>query len=215
MADDSLGATCRVAVERALAWYAGEVVNARSPPLAAPAFRALRDSLTGTAPWRAELFDDLMTFGRAMHQLAGQAPDCNVGDLLTVLAARVQPPAQPLAGEGWRFDPAVDADAFARLAFRETSLGISGAQRENREGWWAHGQKNRAFIEQAAAGCPTRKLAVAFGAGRAFDLPLVEMARAFDRLVLVDIDAQALDETVAATFKDATLRARVETRAVI
>ena len=147
-----------------------------------------------------------MMFGQAMHRLAGQAPDCNVGDLLTVLAARLE--SQP----AWSCDLAVDGEAFAKLGFRETSVGISGAQRENREGWWAHGQKNRAFIEQTATACSGRKLAVALGAGRAFDLPLAELARSFDKLVLVDIDGAALDETVAAVFKDAGLRARVETR---
>jgi hypothetical protein len=191
-----------------MGWYGGEVGNAKSPPLSAGEFRELRDALLGGGRWREEQFDHLMTFGRAMYQLAGRAPDCNVGDLLAVLAAR------PRAGaaEGWSFEPAVDREAFAKLAFRETSLGISGAQRENREGWWAHGQKNRGFIEQVAAGCAGRALAVVFGAGRAFDLPLGTLARSFDRLVLVDIDGAALDETISSTFKDAGLRARVEAR---
>ncbi len=208
-ADDAALAASRVAVERSLAWYAGELSIARSPPLAAADFRPLREALSGAASWRDEQFDHLMTFGRAMFQLAGKAPDCNVGDLLTVLAGRPQAPAA-----AWPFEPAVDADAFAKLGFRETSVGISGAQRENREGWWAHGQKNRAFIEQAIASCSGRKQVVVFGAGRAFDLPLPALAAAFERVVLVDIDGAALDETVAATFKDPGVRARVETRVV-
>jgi hypothetical protein len=194
-----------------MAWYAQEVTLARSPPVAAAEFRPLREALSGAAPWRHEQFDDLMTFGRAMHQLAGKVPaECNVGDLLTVLAAR----PQARGPRTWRWEPEVDGDAFAKLEFRETSLGISGAQRENREGWWAHGQKNRAFIEQAAATCARRDLAIVFGAGRAFDLPLARLAGTFERLVLVDIDGAALDETVAATFKDPAVRARVATRVV-
>jgi hypothetical protein len=204
---ESRVAASRVAVERAMGWYGGEVGNAREPPLSAPEFRELRDALLGAGGWRDEQFDHLMTFGRAMYRLAGQVPDCNVGDLLAVLAAR-----PPRAEAAWSFEPGVDQEAFAKLAFRETSLGISGAQRENREGWWAHGQKNRAFIEQAAASCPQRARAVVFGAGRAFDLPLAPLARSFDRLVLVDIDGAALDETISSTFKDAGLRARVEAR---
>ena len=50
------------------------------------------------------------------------------------------------------------------------------------------------------------------GAGHAFDLPLVELAKAFDRLVLVDIDADALNATVAGVLKDPGLRARTELR---
>jgi hypothetical protein len=201
-------AASTMAVQRALAWYGEEVSAARSPPVPADRFRSLRQALEGAVPWQADLFDDLMMLGQAMHRLAGQAPDCNVGDLLTVLSQRLE------ALPAWPVDPAVDPVAFAKLGFRETSVGISGAQRENREGWWAHGQKNRAFIEQVARDCTGRKLAVALGAGRAFDLPLVELARTFDRLVLVDIDGAALEETVAAVFKDAQLRARVETRVV-
>ena len=39
------------------------------------------------------------------------------------------------------------------------------------------------------------------GAGHAFDLPLVELAKSFDKLVLVDIDADALNATVAGVLK--------------
>ena len=52
------------------------------------------------------------------------------------------------------------------------------------------------------------------GAGHAFDLPLVELARPFEKLVLVDIDAQALSSTVAGVFKDPGLRARKEPRVI-
>ena len=50
------------------------------------------------------------------------------------------------------------------------------------------------------------------GAGHAFDLPLVELAKAFDKLVLVDIDADALNATVAGVLKIPGLRARTELR---
>ncbi len=52
------------------------------------------------------------------------------------------------------------------------------------------------------------RLAVVLGAGKAYDLPLEELARRFERLVLVDIDAGALAATAAATLrKPAELRA--------
>jgi hypothetical protein len=53
---------------------------------------------------------------------------------------------------------------------------------------------------------------VVLGAGHAFDLPLLALAKAFERIVLVDIDERALESTVAAVFKDGDLRSRVETR---
>src|SRR4029079_13682373 len=85
-------------------------------------------------------------------------------------------------------------------------------QRENREGWWAHAQKNRAFIEEVVHQTQGRERAVILGAGHAFDLPLIELARAFEKLVLVDIDADALNATVAGVLKDPGLRARTELR---
>ncbi len=207
-ADPSVAASA-MAVERALVWYGQEVGAARQPPVSADRFAELRAALEGSTPWRHDLFDDLMMFGQAMHRLSGRAPDCNVGDLLTLLAHRTDG-----GGEPWAFDPKVDTEAFGKLQFRETSLGISGAQRENREGWWAHGEKNRAFMERSAKGCAGDR-AVVIGAGRAFDLPLTALASAFAQLVLVDIDAAALEETVAATFKKhPDLRGRVELQTI-
>jgi hypothetical protein len=55
-------------------------------------------------------------------------------------------------------------------------------------------------------------VAVILGAGYAFDLPLVELAKAFEKLVLVDIDADALKATVDGILKDPGLRARTELR---
>src|SRR5213075_1135468 len=73
-------------------------------------------------------------------------------------------------------------------------------------------QKNRAFIEEAARQTRGRERAVVLGAGHAFDLPLVELAKTFEKLILVDIDAEALDATVAGALKDPGLRARTELR---
>jgi hypothetical protein len=203
-----------LAVERALAWYLDEVPHAQDPPLTAAEARGLRLALAGEQPWQPEQFDRLVAFAQAMFrltQLDASVPACNLGDALTALT-RVD-----LAGPGaprWQFEPAVDRAAFAKLEFRETSLGIAKAQREHREGWWAHAQKNRAFIEQAVAASPRRGFVVALGAGHAFDLPLAALARGCDRLLLVDIDETALAETAAALAREAGVRARIETCAM-
>jgi hypothetical protein len=193
-------------------WYGAELPNAKQPPVTAEELAALRAALGGSQPWESAHFEAAMTLGQAMYRLArlsNEVPDCNVGDVLTALSAAGVRAAGPQA---WAFDPAVEAEAFAKLEFRETSQGIVSAQRQNREGWWAHGKKNRGFIEAAAKACESKGVAVVLGAGQAFDLPLVELCRTFERLVLVDIDQAALSETVASVFKDAGLRARVETR---
>jgi hypothetical protein len=203
-----------LAVQRAMRWYAAELPSAKQPPVTAEELAALRAAMAGTQPWQSAHFEAAMTFGQAMYRLARLSPEvpgCNVGDVLTALAAAGVRAAGPPA---WSFDPAVDAAAFAKLEFRETSQGIVTAQRQNREGWWAHGKKNRGFIEAAARQSAGKALAMVLGAGQAFDLPLLELARTFERLVLLDIDQAALDETVAAVFKDAGLRAKVEARVI-
>lgn len=180
------------------------------PPVSLGEAEHLRDVLAGARPRVDELLEIAVGFARTMYrfgQLDASVPQVNLGDTLTALALVRHPDEIP-----WTFDTRVDADAMAKLQFRETSVGIGKSQRENREGWWSHAQKSRAFIEDAVRQTRGRGLAVVLGAGHAFDLPLVELARAFEKLVLVDIDAEALNATVAGVLKDPGLRARTELR---
>jgi hypothetical protein len=200
-----------MAVDRALRWYIAEVPSAKAPPLDGQQARVLREILDGGRRLDAAAFDWMLIFGRAMYRLARlspEAPDCNVGDVLTALAAVPGTAEDP----AWPFDTAVDPEAFIKLEFRAASEGIAEAQRENREGWWAHGQRNRNFIMEGAAKAARKHLAVVLGAGHAYDLPLVDLARTFEQLLLIDIDGQALEATVGGVFKDPALRARVRTR---
>ena len=103
----------------------------------------------------------------------------------------------------------MDARAFEFLGFAEASAGIARTQRENREGWWAHARRSKAFILDAVARVANPHLAVVLGSGKAYDLPLAELAQRFERLVLIDIDAAALEATCAATIRD---RRNVELR---
>ena len=114
----------------------------------------------------------------------------------------------------WQFDPAVDPGAFAALDYAAASAGIARTQRENRDGWYAHARRNRSFILDAAARVARPHLAVVLGAGKAYDLPLAELAARFERVVLVDIDAAALAAASAATVPDAALRERLELKAL-
>jgi len=199
-----------LAVERALDWYIREVPLADQPPVSLAQAQHLREVLAGSRLRADDHFEILVTFARTMHrfgQLDSSVPQVNLGDVLTAVSQVPQPDEVP-----WTFDSRIDGNAFAKLQFRDTSTGIGKTQRENREGWWSHAQKNRAFIEEAARQTPGRGLAVVLGAGHAFDLPLLELAKAFERLVLVDIDADALDATVTGALKDPGLRARTELR---
>jgi hypothetical protein len=199
-----------LAVDRALAWYIGEVPFAQQPPISLAQAEHLREVLAGTQPRAIEDFEIVVNFARTMYrvaQLEPSTPQVNLGDMLTALSL------VPQSGEAsWIFDTRIDADAFAKLQFRETSVGIGKIQRENREGWRSHTEKNRAFIESVVQKTQGRELAVILGAGHAFDLPLALLAKSFEKLVLVDIDVEAMKATVAGLLKDPVLRARTELR---
>ena len=200
------------AVERALDWYADEVGRAERPPISVAQAAALSAVMRGEQPLSPGQIEVLVTFAHTMFlvgQKAPEVPGCVLGDALTALSALGTNASERWP---WQWNPALEAEAFTKLEFSQTSAGIAKAQRANREGWWAHAKRNRAFVEEAASGCARRELAVVLGAGQAFDLPLPELARAFERLVLVDIDGAALDATISSAFKDPGLRARVEAR---
>jgi hypothetical protein len=207
---DSRIAPAILAVDRALAWYISEVALVEQPPVSLADAEHLREVMAGSCPPADEDFEILVNFARRMYRI-GQAdpetPQVNLGDTLTAFSLVPRADEVP-----WSFDTRIDADAFARLQFRETSAGIGKGQRENREGWWSHAQKNRAFVEDVVRQTQGRELAVILGAGHAFDLPLAELAKAFDKLVLIDIDADALNATASGVLKDPGLRARTELR---
>lgn len=203
-------APVEVAVRSALDWYLDVVPRIKQPPVSQAQATQLRAVLTGERPRADEDFESLVNFARSMYrvgQLDPTTPQINLGDALTAIAL------VPQQGEAlWAFDTQVDADAFARLQFRETSVGLADTRRKNRDGWQSHASANRAFIAEAVRQTQGRDVAVVLGAGHAFDLPLVELAKAFDKLVLVDIDGEALHATVGVTLKDPGLRARTELR---
>jgi len=200
------------AVEQALDWYAEEVELAENQPISAAQAASLRAVMRREQPLSPGEIEVLVTFAHTMFlvgQKVPEVPTCVLGDALTALSALGTNASERWP---WRWNPELDAEAFTRLEFSQTSAGIATAERANREGWRTHAKRNRAFIEEAASGCARKELAVVLGAGQPFDLPLEELARDFARLVLVDIDGAALEQTISSVFKDPGLRAKVEAR---
>ena len=114
--------------------------------------------------------------------------------------------------EPWVFDPRIDAAAFKALGYAASSAGITERQHEYRDGWWAHAKRSKGFILDAALRVERPRLAVVLGAGKAYDLPLTELAQRFERVVAVDIDAGALAETVRSAVREPSLLKKVELR---
>ena len=67
-------------------------------------------------------------------------------------------------------------------------LGALRARRNRCRGaWHPHLENTRALMLEAAARCERRRSALIVGSGLLFDVPLEELSRQFDRVVLVDV----------------------------
>jgi hypothetical protein len=167
---------------------------------------ALRDG----SPCSPPVFDQLVGFGRLMHRLKDRpgVPPCNIGDVLVALTAL------PPEGSGdWTCDPAVDQATFAKLGFAATSRGIVDAERNNHDAWRAHTERCRSFIDAAGDRPERKRCAVVLGVGHAFDVPLAALAQRFERLVLVDVDPDAVERT-AEGVRRSEPKARIEAKAL-
>ncbi len=200
------------AVTEAITWYEARLGAEPRAPVDASQLSAIRAALEGGSAWRDDLFEPFINFGRFMHrtrETLSRAPRLNVADVLNALTGI--PP-----GNTWSHDYGVDPTAFEKFGFRSTSTRTASIEAQHRAGWAEHGQQSRAFIHAASELCPRRELAVVLGVGHGFDLPLVALARSFERLLLVDIDPVTLDATAAALEnaleKELPSGARVETR---
>jgi hypothetical protein len=196
------------AVRGAISWYAATLAQAPGAPLGAERAAQIAKALHAKAPCDPLLFDDLVTLGRLMHRLSYRpgVPVCNVGDVLVAAAGL---PA--VCGESWESDAEVDPSAYAKLGFAATSRGIADAEQNNRSGWRSHTERCRSYIDAASDLAPAKECAVVVGVGRAFDLPLASLAQSFDRLVLIDVDADTLEATAEAVKRTGP-RASVETK---
>jgi hypothetical protein len=201
-------ARSRRAVTEALAWQAHHGALAGNI-LTGAEFEALGAVFAAHAPIPAGLFAVMIRLGLTAFRCALElgAPACGLGDVLTVAAALPSGHGLP-----WTPEPTVDAEAFEKLRFRQVSEGIVRTQRANRAGWGQHAERSRAFIGAAARGVASHECAVILGAGHAFDLPLAELARQFEHLVLVDVDEAALAATIETEVPDRGLRAKIEPR---
>ena len=81
--------------------------------------------------------------------------------------------------------------------FRDAGRNISAAQSEYEEYWKPHIEQSRRGILEAARLVPEPGTALVLGAGECHEVPLQELARMFDRVVLVDLDEASMSSAVA------------------
>lgn len=97
-------------------------------------------------------------------------------------------------------------DAFFRIGGAD----FRGTAPEQRLYWQSHLSHSSRRILQAADLAKAKAVATVLGSGVAIEIPLAELARRFDRLILVDMDGASLLESLDQVPQE--LRAKVELR---
>lgn len=75
----------------------------------------------------------------------------------------------------------------AHRPFIRSSVNLWGRANRCRTAWAEHERRTRAAILKAAEGCRQRRTVVVLGSGLLRDVPVVELSRLFDTVVLVDL----------------------------
>ena len=94
--------------------------------------------------------------------------------------------------------------------FRAAGRNIDAARNEYDEYWRPHIEQSRRGILEAARLASRRDTALVLGAGGCWEVPLAELARTFDRVVLADLDEASMSQAVERLPE--TLRGTVEIR---
>jgi hypothetical protein len=167
---------------------------------------ALERAFSGQEPWSFEHYERLRAFGYALWRL--NLPDLpallNVGDALQALD---ELRAETLVA--WPTHESVSESTFTELGYASTSAAITRARDANAAAWREHGVNNKQLLLRGAERAAGPR-AVVIGAGKLYDVPLRKLAERFEQLVLVDIDAAALAESVSQVGLEPRLQARLK-----
>jgi hypothetical protein len=166
---------------------------------------ALERAVSASEAWSFAQYQPLRAFAHALARL--DVPDLpavlSFGDVLQALD---ELRADTVAA--WPTHEAVAESTFGELGYASTSAGISSARAANTAAWREHGLSNKALLLRGAERAAGSR-AVVIGAGKLYDIPLRKLAERFEQLLLVDIDAAALSESVEHAGLPPQLRARV------
>ena len=166
---------------------------------------ALERAVSGNEPWSFAQYQPLRAFAHALARL-------NVPDLPAVLSfGDVLQALDELRADtvaAWPTHEAVTASTFSELGYAPTSAAITHVRDTNTAAWREHGVSNKQFLLRGAERARGPR-AVVIGAGKLYDIPLHKLAERFEQLLLVDIDAAALAESVKQAGLPPTLHARL------
>jgi hypothetical protein len=192
------------ALRRVLAWAVEQGMSVRGQ-LSEEQLAALERAFSGAEPWSFEHYTRLRAFAHALSRLS--LPDLpailSFGDVLQALDELRASALAP-----WPTKETVTEGTFEELGYVSTSAAITRVRDANAAGWREHGVNNKQLLLRGAEHA-TGARAVVVGAGKLYDIPLRKLAERFEQLVLVDIDASALAESVEQVGLEPTLRERL------
>jgi hypothetical protein len=166
---------------------------------------AVERVFSGKEPWRFEHYQPLRAFAHALPRL--NLPDLpallNLGDALQALD-ELRSSTVP----AWPTHDTITDSAFSELGYATISAGITRVRDTHKASWREHGVNNKQLIMRGAEHAQGPR-AVVIGAGKLYDIPLHKLAERFEQLLLVDIDARALAESVEQAALAPELRARL------
>lgn len=127
------------------------------------------------------------------------------------LASEWAPETSPtLKGQSLEGVPAEAQSGDLDRFFRTAGEKIAAARVEYDKYWRPHIEMSRRGILEAARLVRTPRTALVLGAGRCIEIPVEELARQFQRVVLVDLDGESLRAALASVPE--SLRQKVELR---
>ena len=166
---------------------------------------ALERVFSGREPWSFEHYQPLRAFANALPRL--NLPDLphllNLGDVLQALD-------EHRAGTvaAWPTHEGVADGTFSELGYASISAAITRIRDANTVAWREHAASNKELLLRGAERAAGPR-AVVIGAGKLYDIPLRKLAERFEHLLLVDIDAAALAESVEQVGLEPKLQARL------
>jgi hypothetical protein len=191
-------------LRQVLAWATEQGMSVQGQ-LSEEQLAALGRVFGGQEPWSFEHYEPLRALGYALARL--NLPDLpallNVGDVLQALD-ELRSETLP----AWPSHESVADSTFTELGYASTSASITRIRDLNAAAWREHGENNRQLLLRGAERAVGPR-AIVIGAGKLYDIPLRKLAERFEQLLLVDIDAAALAESVKQVGLEPKLQARL------
>jgi hypothetical protein len=194
----------RRALRQVLAWGTEQGMSIRGL-LSAEQLEELSRVFAGADRFSFELYEPLRAFAHAVPRL--ELPDVpariHFGDALSALAELLAE-----STPAWPQTTMPSPGTFAELGYLGSSAAITRLREQHTATWRQHAEHNKQLLRRAAE-LGRGESAAVIGAGKVYDIPVAKLAERYARLTLIDVDGDALAESVRQAGLSPKLRERV------